>query len=391
MSTAQLSANPNFAPISEDEAAAVESLRRYLAEQIEPQVRAHGEGFIPKNKMREWTSALTEFGLINAPQPEEEGGLGLSWQLHVRLLEELAFCSGDLALSMLVTAAATSMLVKLAPQHIKDRYLPDLLAGKAFAAVGISEPGVGSDVAAVTTRARKDGDHWVISGEKTWITNGEYSDIFICTCKTGEGELTHILMDREEHGYEVAGIPKIAFNGQSTAQVFMDEVRVPVANTIGEEGKGLQNTLVLFERARCHVAAWGYGTARRALEESVAYAAERQQHGKPIAGHQMIADKIAVMATEIDAARLLTLRAASMIDAGIRCDVQAAMAKWYGTEIAVRATRDAVQIHGGNGVTKEFIVERLAREAMVIPIPDGTTEIQKLLISRALTGVQAFR
>ena len=131
--------------------------------------------------------------------------------------------------------------------------------------------------------------------------------------------------------------------------------------------------------------------ARRALDESIKYAIDRSQHGKPIAGHQLIAEKLAVIATEIDAARLLSLRAAGMIDAGQRCDKECAMAKWYGTEIAVSATRQAVQIHGGNGVTKEFIVERLAREAMIAPIPDGTTEIQKLLIGRSLTGVSAFR
>ena len=169
------------------------------------------------------------------------------------------------------------------------------------------------------------------------------------------------------------------------------DVRVPVANTVGKEGDGLKNTLVTFERARCHMAAWGYSIARRALEESVKYSQERTQHGKQIAGHQLIALKIAKMATEIDAARLLTLRAADMIDNGIRCDKECSMAKWYGTEIAVTACRDAVQIHGGNGVTKEFIVERLAREAIVGPIPDGTTEIQQLLIARLLTGIQAFK
>jgi len=250
---------------------------------------------------------------------------------------------------------------------------------------------VGSDVAAVKTRAVRDGDEWVINGEKTWITNGEYADIFICTCKTGEGELTHILIDRQEHGYEVRGIPKMALNGQSTSQIFLGDIRVPVSNTVGEIGQGLKNTLVTFERARCHMAVWGYGLARRAMEEAIRYSQDRSQHGKPIAGHQLIADKLATMATEIDAARLLALRAMSMVDAGARCDTECAMAKWYGTEVGVRATRDALQIHGGNGVTKEFIVERLVREAIIGPIPDGTTEIQKLLIARSLTGIQAFR
>lgn len=373
------------------ELSAIENLRRYLDEKLEPELRAHGEEFIPKEKLLRWKTTLAEFGLVNAPQPEKYGGMGLSWKLHVQLLEELAYSSGDLAVAELVNTTAASMLDKLAPEHIKTRYLPGLLRGELCGSVGISEPDVGSDVAAVKTKAVRDGDHWVVSGEKTWITNGEYSDFFICTCRTGENELSHILVDRIEHPYEVRGIPKIALNGQSTSQIFLDEVRVPVENTIGAIGSGLKNTLSLFERARIHVGAWGYGMARRALAESIKYTVDRSQHGKQIAGHQLIAEKIAVMATEIDAARLLALRAASMIDANQRCDKECAMAKWYGTEIAVNAARQAVQIHGGNGVTKDFVVERLAREAIIAPIPDGTTEIQKLLIARTLTGVSAFR
>lgn len=376
---------------NEEERQAIDGLRRYLDEQLEPELKKLGDTFYPKEKMVEWAGHLTQFGMINAPQPTEYGGLGMSWRLHVQLIEELAYTSADLTVAMLVNASATSMLLKLAPDHLLERYAEPLLNGKIFAAVGISEPGVGSDVAGVKTRARRDGDHWIVSGEKTWITNGEYSDIFICTCRTDDGQLTHILLDRNEHPYEVSGIPKIALNHQSTAQVFMDNVRVPVSNTLGTVGDGLKNTLSLFERARIHVAAWGYGIARRALAESIKYAQEREQHSKVIAAHQLIADKIAIMATRIDAARLLALRAAAMIDAGERCDVECAMAKWYGTEIAVDAARQAVQIHGGNGVTKDFIVERLAREALITPIPDGTTEIQKLLIARGLTGVNAFK
>lgn len=375
---------------NEDERLAIDGLRRFLDERLEPELKELGDVFYPKEKIREWTMQLANFGIVNAPQPESAGGLGLSWRLHVQLIEELAYSSGDLTVALLVNAAATSMLLRLAPDHIKARYVGPLLRGEIMGAIGISEPDVGSDVSSVTTRAVRDGDDWIINGEKTWITNGEYSDFFVCTCRTDENQLTHILLDRNDHPYEVRGIPKMALNSQSTAQIFLHDVRVPVSNTIGEIGDGLRNTLALFERARVHVSAWGYGIARRALAESIKYAQERIQHGKPIAGHQLIADKIATMATQIDAARLLALRAASMIDAGQRCDVECAMAKWYGTEIAVEATRQAVQIHGGNGVTKEFIVERLAREAMIIPIPDGTTEIQKLLIARGLTGISAF-
>lgn len=377
--------------MTEEQKMAVESVRKFVQNEIEPEIRAHGESHFSKEQLVKWSSKLSEFGYISAPHPEESGGYGMDWKTHLLIWEEVAVGSLDLALTGLINVAGIDLLINNAPQHIIDEYVPGLISGEKFISIGISEPDVGSDVAAVKTRAVKDGDEWVINGEKTWISNGEHMDIFVCTCKTGEGELTHIAIPADTPGLEVKGIEKMALNSQSTSQIFLADVRVPVANTVGKEGDGLKNTLVTFERARCHMAAWGYSIARRALEEPVKYSQERTQHGKQIAGHQLIALKIAKMATEIDAARLLTLRAADMIDNGIRCDKECSMTKWYGTEIAVTACRDAVQIHGGNGVTKEFIVERLAREAIVGPIPDGTTEIQQLLIARLLTGIQAFK
>jgi alkylation response protein AidB-like acyl-CoA dehydrogenase len=376
---------------SEEQQMIIDSLRKFLDSEIEPAFREHGEGFIPRDKMQGWIQSLTEFGITKAPFGEEWGGFGMDWLTHLMVFEEIAYTSLDIAIPGFINACGAELLRVNASHEVKNNYIPDILSGKKFIAIGISEPDVGSDVAAVKTRAVLDGDHWVINGEKTWISNGEYSDAFICTCRTGENEVTHILVDREEHGYDVVGIPKMALNGQSTAQIFLSDVRVPVSNTVGKRGEGLKNTLKIFEYARCHMAMWGIGVARRALDESINYSQERKQHGKPIAGHQLIADKIATMATQIDAARLLAYRAIDMIMRGERADKECAMAKWFGTEIGVTITRDAVEIHGGNGVTKEFIVERLAREAIIAPIPDGTTEIQKLLISRALTGIQAFR
>lgn len=376
---------------TEEQQMVIDSLRKYLDSEIEPAFLEHGEGFIPRGKMQAWVKGLTEFGMSKAPFDESWGGFGMDWLTHLMVFEEVAYSSLDIAIPGFINATGAELLRTIGSEEIKQKYIPDILSANKFISVGISEPDVGSDVAAVKTRAVLDGDHWVINGEKTWITNGEYSDLFICTCRTGENEITHILVDREEHGYDVKGIPKMALNGQSTAQIFLDDVRVPVSNTLGKRGEGLKNTLKLFEYARCHMAMWGIAVGRRALDESIKYSTERKQHGKLIAGHQLIADKLAVMATQIDAARLLTFRAMDLIMRGERADKECAMAKWYGTEIGVTIARDAVEIHGGNGVTKEFIVERLAREAIISPIPDGTTEIQKLLIGRALTGVQAFR
>jgi len=377
--------------LSEEQSILRDNLRKFLDVELEPQIRAHGEGFIPREKMQAWLQALGEFGLGRAPLPEQWGGFGMDWLTHLIVFEEVVYSSLDVAIPGFINCVGSFVFEMLASEELKDKYLADLVSANKILCMGISEPDVGSDVAAVKTRAVRDGDEWVINGEKTWITNGEYSDLMIVTCRTGENEISHILVDREEHGYEVRGIPKIALNGQSTAQIFFSDVRVPANYLLGGQGDGLRNTLKLFEVARCHMAVWGIGVARRAMDEAIRYSQERSQHGKLIAGHQLIADKIATMATNIDAARLLTHRAASLIQAGVRADKEAAMAKWFATEMAVTATRDAVQIHGGNGVSKEFIVERLAREAIINPIPDGTTEIQKLLIARDLTGIQAFR
>lgn len=380
----------SYAP-SEEQGLVLENLRKYLDAELEPAFRAHGEGFIPKKQMGAWLQELAQFGLVNAPLEERWGGQGMDWLTHLMIFEEVAYTSLDIAIPGMINAIGAEFLVQEAAKEVQERYLPALLSGEKFIAVGISEPDVGSDVAAVKTRAVRDGDHWVINGEKTWITSGEYSDVFICTCRTGEDELTHILIDREDHGYEVSGIPKMALNGQSTSQIFLTDVRVPVDYTLGKVGAALRNTMKLFELARCHMAIWGVGVGRRAMDEAIHYSQNREQHGKVIAGHQLVADKIATMATKLDAARLLAHRAISMVQDGVRADKECAMAKWYGTEIAIEATRDALQIHGGVGVTKEFIVERLVREAIICPIPDGTTEIQKLLIARSLTGIDAFK
>ncbi|MFC5694723.1 acyl-CoA dehydrogenase family protein [Pseudomonas sp. GCM10022186] len=377
---------------SEEQSLAVESFRKFLDAEIRPIARQYGDRHIPKDRMREITQGIAEFGLPGVSVAEEHGGLGLSLVTEAMLFEELCAVSVDIGLCVMINKGMAITLAELpeSQAHLRERYLPDIMAGRTFGGFCISEPDVGSNVADIKATGKRDGDHFLIKGEKTWISNGHYSDFLITTVRTGEKALSHILVDREEHGYESRNIDKIALNGQSTAQVFFDNARVPARNIIWEEGAGLKNTMKLFEKARANVGMLSVGLMRAALEASIAYSRERQQFGKPIAAHQLVAAKIAEMATLTDAARLMCFRAFSMMDAGIRCDVQSSMAKWFATEMAVKVCRDAVQLHGGNGLTKEFDVERLAREAIVIPIPDGTTEIQKLMISRALTGIGAF-
>jgi acyl-CoA dehydrogenase len=380
---------------TEEQQAAVDGLRRFIeGEKIDSIFsKEYRDAFVPRERMGEIVRELAKFGLISGTVSEADGGMGLDWLTMVMLFEEVATTSSDLSVPVLINSFGAQMVQRLAPKHLRERYLPGMLSGELFCSVGISEPDVGSNVMEIKTRARRDGDDFIISGEKTWISNGAYSDFLICTCRTGDDPrrgLTHFLLDRKEHPYEVRDIHKIAWNSQSTAQIFLSDVRVPASNMLGKEGDALKNTLWGFERSRVFVAAQGLGIGRRALEEAVRYAQERKQHGKVIAGHQLIAAMLAEMATNVDASRLLIHRAAAMIDAGVPAEMEAAMAKYFACEAAVTVARQAVQIHGGNGVTREFLVEKLAREAIVVPIPEGTTQIQQLIIGRALTGINAF-
>jgi alkylation response protein AidB-like acyl-CoA dehydrogenase len=379
---------------SEEQQLAVDGLRRLLESKIEPLFsKEYRDTFVPREKMAGIMAQLAEFGLVSGMVSVAHGGLGVDWLTSTMLFEEVAAASADLSVPVLINSFGAQILDRIAPAHLRDRYLPGLVSGTSFCSIGISEPDVGSNVLEIKTRAKRDGDFYVITGEKTWISNGMYSDFLICTCRTGDDPrrgLTHFLLDRKEQPYEVKNIKKIALNSQSTSQIFLDNVRVPAANMIGAEGEALKNTLSLFERSRVFVAGQGVGLARRALEEATRYAKERRQHGKAIAGHQLIAAMLAEMATGVDAARLLVYRAASMIEAGVPAEMEAAMAKYFATEMAVKVARQAVQIHGANGVTTDFLAEKLAREAIIMSIPEGTTQIQQLIIGRVLTGVNAF-
>ena len=379
---------------TEQQQLAVDGLKKFLAAEVEPVFqKEYRDIFVPRERLVEVTQRLVSFGLVAGVVSEAHGGMGVDWLTNLMLFEEIAACSADLSIPILINSFGAHVLENLAPAHLRERYLPGLLAGDSFCSFGISEPGVGSNVLEIKTRARRDGGDYILNGEKTWISNGSYSDFLVCTCRTGDDPrrgLTNFLLDRKDHPYVVANIQKIALNSQSTAQIFLDDVRVPASNMIGNEGEALKNTLSGFERSRVFVAGQSLGIGRRALEEAVRYATERRQFGKVLAGHQLIAGMLAEMATAVDAARLLVYRAASMIEDQVNAEMEVAMAKYFAAEMAVKVSRQAVQIHGANGVTREFLVEKLAREAMVFPIPEGTTQIQQLIIARALTGVGAF-
>jgi len=377
------------AGLGEEERVLLESFSSFAAAELRPLADRFAEGPVLDAKTaRALLQRLDEFGLVSGLVPEARGGGGLGFVVYGLLCEELARAWPDLAIVAVIQALGAAALEELAPPELRASHVEPALRGERIVCMAISEPAVGSNVAEVQTRAEKDGDGFVIRGQKLWISNGTLSDSAIVVCRTGEC-LSLLLVDRE-HGYTSRDVAKMGLHAAPTSELFFDGVRVPARHLLGGEGTGLQSTLRLFERARVLVGLTSVGIARAALEDAVAYAKERRQHGKAIGGHQIIQAYLAEMATEIDAARLLCLRALHLLEHGVRCDTESAMAKWWATEMAVRATSKALQIHGGFGITKEYAVERHFRNARIMTIPDGTTEIQKLIIGRSLTGLPAF-
>jgi alkylation response protein AidB-like acyl-CoA dehydrogenase len=380
--------------LTEEQRMAVDGFRRYAEKELRP-LADHYErsGTAPDAAtVKQLFKKLDEFGVVTGPVSVEDGGAGIELVTQALLFEELAWAWPDLATSVLIQTNIVAVMATAGTEVQRKKYLGPLLASEMIGCFCISEPEVGSNVAAVQTRARPDGDGWIVNGQKLWITNGSWSDFAVVVCRTGDAgsnEISLVIVDQEA-GYTTRDIHKMGLNASVTSEVFFDDARASADAVLGGRGTGLKQTLQAFERARIYVGLTSVGVARAALEEAIAYAQQRVQHGKPIAGHQLIQGYIAEMATELDAARLLCLRAMSMLQQGVRCDTESSMAKWYATEMGVRVTSKALQIHGGCGITKAFRVERHFRNARIMTIPDGTTEIQKLIVARNLLGARAF-
>jgi len=378
--------------LSTDEQVMVDAVRRYCENVIHPRLKGCEEQYIPTETMREMLKGLTEFGFVSGPISPEHGGLGLSWKMFGLLLEELCAVSLSVGITAFIQTMAASVAASLLGPALRERYLPGLLSCDLLGCIGISEPDVGSNVVEIKCKAKPVNGGYEISGEKTWISNGDYADLCFCVARTGEAPaaLDLFLVVRADSHFDSKNIHKMAMNATSTAQLFFDTCRVPESHRLTQGGQGLSQVGALFGVSRPLVGMFSVGVARAALDAALLYAKERRQHGKAIAGHQLISGYLAEMATQLDASRLLVLRALDLIDRGVRSEAESAMSKWFASEMAVEITSKALQIHGGNGVTREFPVERLFREARIVPIPEGTTEINKLIIGRRLTGISAF-
>ncbi|MEU2831545.1 acyl-CoA dehydrogenase family protein [Streptomyces lavendulae] len=339
---------------------------------------------------------LGDLGFLGLTVPEECGGSGGDHLSYALVTEELG--RGDSAVRGIVSVSLGLVAKTVAAwgtEEQKREWLPRLCSGEALGCFGLTEPGTGSDAASLTTRAVREGDAYVISGSKMFITNGTWADVVLLFARTGGAPghrgISAFLVPADAPGLtrrEVHG--KLGLRGQATAELALDGVRVPASAMLGLEGKGFSVAMSALAKGRMSVAAGCVGIAQAALDAAVSYAARREQFGKPIAHHQLVQELIADISVDVDAARLLTWRVADLIDRGQPFATEASTAKLFASEAAVRAAGNALQVHGGYGYIDEYPAGKLLRDARVMTLYEGTSQIQKLLIGRARTGVSAF-
>jgi alkylation response protein AidB-like acyl-CoA dehydrogenase len=374
--------------LSTDEARDLISLVRDIAQrEIAPKAAEEEDaGRFP----REVFTLLSASGLLGLPYDSEYGGGEQPYEVYLQVLEELAAARLTVGLGASVHTLASYALAAHGTKAQQVEHLPAMLGGGLLGAYCLSEPSSGSDAASLRTRAVRDGDEWVITGTKSWITHGGIADFYTVMARTGEEGprgITAFLVPGDAEGLSAAAPEKkMGLKGSPTAQVHLDGVRVGDDRRIGDEGQGFAIALSALESGRLGIAACAIGLAQAALDEAVAYATERRQFGKPIADFQGLRFMLADMATEIEAGRALYLAAARLRDAGRPFASQAAMAKLHCTDAAMKVTTDAVQILGGYGYTADFPVERYMREAKVLQIVEGTNQIQRMVIARHLLG-----
>jgi len=365
----------------------LDAIDRWLEREVAPHVMALEHADIWPEKMVEQMKAL---GLFGATISTEHGGLGLSAALYARIVTRISETWMSLTGIFNSHLMMALLVEKFGSPELKARYLPRFASGQIRGGLALTEPNAGTDLQAIRVRARRDGDHYVLNGTKTWISNGIQGSCFAVLAKTDpEAQPRHkgmtMFLCEKGAGFSASRkLEKLGYKGIDSAELVFQDYRVPVANRIGDEGRGFHQALGGLELGRINVAARGVGVAKAALDEALKYSQQRQTFGKPICEHQAIQLKLGEMATRVEAARLLVENAARIYDRGERCDVEAGMAKYFATEAAFENAHEAMRIHGGYGYSKEFAVERLYRDAPLLCIGEGTNEMQRMIIARQL-------
>ena len=375
--------------LSEELGQVRDAVRTFVSEQITPHAaRWDRESTFPAQALK----GLAELGCYGVAVPEQWGGAGLDYTALAVIIEEVA--AGDGATSTILSVnncPVCSILMAYANDAQKSQWLKPLASGEMLGAFCLTEPHVGSDASALKTTARREGDEFIIDGVKQFITSGKHADLAIVMAVTdkaaGKRGISAFLVPTNTPGYRVARLEdKVGQHASDTAQIAFEGCRIPAANLLGEEGQGYRIALSGLEGGRIGIASQSLGMARAAFEAALRYAKEREAFGQAIFDHQAVQFRLADMATRIEAARQLILHAAALKDAGQACLKQAAMAKLFASEMAEQVCSDAIQIHGGYGYVSDFPVERIWRDVRVCQIYEGTSDIQKILIGRALAG-----
>lgn len=340
---------------------------------------------------------MAPLGFLGGPVPEKYGGMGIDYVSHALLTEEIGRADSSVRTTLSVQVSLVELtILKYGTDKQKLSWLPRLCGGEVIGCFGLTEPGAGSDAADLQASAARDGDGWVINGRKMWISNGSVSGLALVFARTDPQApkhrgITAFLLSREHHPYESPPIHgKLGLRSSDTSELVFQDVRVEDHMRLGEPGQGFEVAMAALDSGRYSVAAGAVGVAQACIEASVAYATQRRAFGKPIAGHQLVQEMIADMVVETEAARLLVWRAGRLKDQGRPSTRETSIAKLYASEAAQRCADRAIQVHGGYGFSDEFPVERFWRDARVNRLYEGTSQIQKLIIGRFATGVDAF-
>ncbi|WP_273835325.1 acyl-CoA dehydrogenase family protein [Halococcus sp. PRR34] len=377
--------------LSEEQRQIRDEVRRFAENEIAP---IAGEYDREEKYPHDLIETAAEMGMLGASIPVEYGGAGYSTLETALVIEELFAVDPGIGLCVSSTGFGSEAIREFGTDEQKEEYLRPLANGEAIMGAAISEPDTGSDVSSVSTRAEKEGDEWVIDGNKMWITNGSVGDFFVVLCKTdpdAEGRyngFSQIIVEADREGFTAEKITgKLGIRASDTAELLLDGVRVPEENLLGTRGAGFLQQMQFFDETRTGVAAQGVGIAKGALERALDYAQEREQFGRPIGDFQAIQHKLADMHTTTEAARQLTYKSAwSVENTDEQLTTLASMAKEFASKVAVDVADEAVQIHGGSGYVDDFDVERFYRDAKITQIYEGTSEIQKNVIARELLG-----
>ena len=394
VANSKTTASQNPFALTEDQEQLRREVRGFAAREIAPHVSRWDEA---SEFPAEVVKQLGQMGLLGIIFPAEYGGSGLGYVDYVLAIEELSAVDGSVGIIVAAhNSLCTNHIFVAGNEEQRRKYIPKLAAGEWLGAWGLTEPGSGSDAGGARTTAVRRGDTWVLNGNKTFITNGHYADVAVVIAVTDRGKGTHglsaFVVEKGTPGFRAGKKEnKLGLRASDTSELIFEDCAIPAENLLGAESEGFVDSMRILDGGRISIAALALGMAKGALEASLKYVKERRQFGKAIAEFQGIQWKLADMATELDAARLLTMRAALMKDAGQKTTLESAMAKLKASEVAVKICDEAVQLHGGYGFIKDYPVEKFYRDVKLCTIGEGTSEIQRMVIAREILKVHPSR